>query len=282
MNPPARQGHPASVTVIEPGGAGLLASLRESWAAREVLLFLAWRDVKVRYRQTLLGVAWIVLQPLLTLALFSLVLANLPGASPKAVPYVVWAYVGLWLWAFLASALTSAATSLVNQTALVTKVYFPRLLLPAAAIASRLPDLLLGLPVLALLAVHNGVGIGWWRFLLFLVFPAATAALSLGLGAGLAAVMARFRDVGQALPFLLQIAFFATPVAYARGVFPEPWRSALRYNPLTGLLEGGRAVLFGEAPDALALAVSGIFIVVSLMVGGRLFRRAERSIVDVL
>lgn len=255
--------------------------VREAWRFREVLGALVWRDLRVRYRQTLIGAAWILIQPLLLAAVATAVFGRLPGLTSGAIPYSLFAYLGLWLWGFFGAALTGAANSLVGHAPLLAKVYLPPVIIPLASIATRVVDLLVGLPVLlALMVVHevplSAASLGALPFLGLLL------ALCLGLGLSAASLMVRYRDVGQALPFALQVGLFATPVVYSLEVFPARVQLWLVINPLAGIFEGVRASLFGTPLDSWAVVGSVAWTALLLGLGVRLFRAAERSLVDAL
>lgn len=269
------------VVAITPMPPGLLHQAKELLAFREVLWVLVWRDLQVRYRQTLVGALWILLQPLLLVAVASLVFGRIPGLANGGVPYALFAFLGLWLWGFFASALTGAAGSLVAHASVLSKVYLPPVLVPVASIATRVVDLMVGIPVLLMLMISFGRAPG----------PSALAAiplllllvaLILGLGLTAASLMAHFRDVGQALPFVLQVGLFATPVVYSADVLPEGTRALIYLNPLSGIFEGMRAALFGTPVALWAILGSVVWTLALLLVGIRLFRWAERSLVDAL
>jgi lipopolysaccharide transport system permease protein len=269
------------VMLLRPSRGLSLPDLREVYDHRELLGFLAWRDLKVRYQQTLLGVAWIALQPLLMAAVFAVVLGGLSGMPSQGVPYPVFVLCGVLAWTHFSASLTSAVQSLVSNAALLTKVYFPRVVLPAAAVLARGVDLAVGLVVLGALLVYYGLAPG-----LGLLWLPVTAVLSsllaLGLGLWLSAFNLRYRDIGHTLPFLLQVWMFATPVVYPASLVPERWLWLLRLNPAVGLLSAYRAALLGQPLDGEALAVTTAVTALVLVSGLFAFRRLERDFADVV
>jgi len=269
--------------VIEPKRLSLARDLRDIWTHRELLFFLMWRDVKVRYKQTALGVVWVILQPLLMMLIFTLLFGNF-GRIPSDgdVPYALFAYAGLLPWTFFAAAVAAGGNSLVSSAGMLTKVYFPRLIVPLAAVGALLLDLAISFCVLALLMAYWGVGAG--RSLLML--PALVmllAALALGTGTLMAALNVKYRDVRIALPFALQVWFFASPIIYPVTIVPERWRWVLALNPMTGVAEGFRAALYGRKEfDWQALGVSVAVAAVLLACAVFAFKRIEREFADVV
>ena len=256
--------------------------LRELWAYRELLFFFVWRDVKVRYKQTVLGAAWAVVQPVAAMVLFSVIFGRLVGVPSDGVPYPLFAFAGLVPWTFFATALGGAVAGIVSNANLVRKIYFPKLLLPAASVLSGLVDLALALAVLGALMLYFGVVPGWQVLVLpaMLLLAVATA---LGAGLVLAALNVRFRDVQFTMPFLTQMWFFATPVAYPASVVPEPWRTMMAINPMVGVIEGTRWALLGTTAAPVAtLAVSSIVALGLVLSGTMLFRQAEGTLADLV
>jgi lipopolysaccharide transport system permease protein len=270
------------LVVIQPDRSPFALGLREIWAHRELLYFLMWRDVKVRYKQTALGVIWVVLQPLLMMLIFTLLFGKLAGIpSDYGVPYALFAYAGLLPWTFFAGAVNSGGNSLTNSASLVTKVYFPRLLVPMAAAGAVLIDLAISSCVLAALMIYWGVGVG--RGLLML--PALVLLLvTLAFGAGtlMSALNVKYRDVRIALPFALQMWLFASPIIYPTRMVPEKWRWVMALNPMTGVIEGFRAALYDGSFDWRALAVSTVFALALLVFAVFNFKRMEKSFADIV
>jgi lipopolysaccharide transport system permease protein len=268
--------------VIEPPARWEALRLREVWAYRELLYFLTWRDVKVRYKQTAIGAAWAVLQPLLAMAVFSIVFGVLIRVPSDGLPYPVFAYVALLPWTFFSTALTRASASLVNDASLITKVYFPRLLLPVSAVLAMTLDFGVAFVLLLAMMAWYGIvpGLALLTLPLFLMLAFITA---LGCGLWLAALNVRYRDIAHVTPFLIQIWFFLTPVAYPSSIVPERWRALYGLNPMTGVVEGFRwALLDAPAPPGATMAVSTA-VVALLFVGGLFsFRRMEHAFADVV
>jgi len=283
-----------SVTVIEPGRGGLWGALRESWQHRELLYFLAWRDVKVRYKQTVLGVAWAILQPLATMAVFTLVFHRVGGIqAPGGLPYPVFAFAGLLPWMLFQSALLGASSSIVNEARLVTKVYFPRLLVPLSTVISGLIDFAVSFVVLAaMIAVYARQPayralLPGPAVLLLPVFVLLAVLSALAAGLWLSALNAKYRDFRYVVPFLATIWMFLSPVAYSAadlaGKLPGAWGWLLGLNPMTGVLEGFRWALLGAGGVALEPLLISVGATGLVLVGGLFyFRRMERSFADLL
>jgi lipopolysaccharide transport system permease protein len=268
-------------TLLRPEAAGVQLNLADLWAYRELLYFLTWRDIKVRYKQTLMGVAWVVIQPFLTMVIFTLVFTRFVKLDEGAIPYPLFAYAGLLLWTFFSVSITSGTNSLISNTSLVTKVYFPRAFIPAAAVGAGLVDLSVGAVPLLGLALYYRVHVTWGLLLLpFFVLLAALLALSVGLVA--AALTVRYRDLRHALPFLLQLWMFASPVLYPAQLVGPEWRWALAANPMTGVLEGFRAALAGTGFDWALVAVPAVAAPVLVCAAFYVFRRLEDTFADVI
>lgn len=268
--------------IIEPPRSWEALHWRELWAARELLGFLVWRDVKVRYKQTALGVAWAVLQPLLAMIIFSIFFGRLAKMPSDGIPYPVFAYCGLLPWQLFAHALTESGNSLVTNERLITKVYFPRVVIPLAAVLAGVVDFVIAFMLLLgmMVAFHVVPGTAVVTLPCFMLLAVVTA---LAAGLWLSALNVRYRDVRYTIPFLTQFWLFATPVVYPSSLVPEAWRPLLGLNPMAGVVEGFRWALLGtpEAPWAL-LAVSAI-VSVALLLGGLVyFRRVERLFADVI
>src|SRR5215813_2980691 len=250
--------------------------LHDLWSYRELFYFLMLRDVKVRYKQTLLGATWIVLQPVLTMLVFTMLFGRLIGVPSDGVPYPLFAFAGLLPWTLFSNAVTSSGNSLVGSANLITKVYFPRIIIPGAAVGARLVDFAIAFLILVGLMVYFGVKPTWGVALLPLLMV-LTVMLALGAGMWLSALNVKYRDVGAVLPFAIQILFFATPIIYPASLVPDKWKWVMRLNPLTGLLDGYRASLFGRRFDWPALAFSSLVTLVLLIYSAYVFRRMERS-----
>lgn len=259
-----------------------LYDLREVWHARELLYFLVWRDIKVRYKQTVLGAAWAVLQPLLTMAAFAVFFGRLAGVPSDGIPYPIFAYAGLLPWQLCAHAVTDSGQSLVANQGLITKVYFPRLVIPLATVLAGLVDF--GVAVLALVALMAWYGIGLGPALLALpLFVLLALATSLGVGLWLSALNVQYRDVRYTLPFLVQFWLLLTPIAYPASLVPEAWRAVYALNPMVAVVEGFRASLFGTRAALAPLLLPSLLVTLALLVTGiAYFRRMERSFADVV
>ena len=268
-------------TVIEPSGGWRALDLRELWRFRELVFFLALRDVTVRYKQTALGVAWVLLQPLLAMGIFSIVFGQ-RGLTTNGVPYPLFVVSGLVPWFYFSNATSGASGSIVGNTQLISKVYFPRLAIPLAAVLANLVDLSIGLLLELVLLVVFGVPLGW-QLLVIPVLVGLIVLTALGVSVWLSALDVQYRDVRYAVPFLIQVWLFATPVIYSAGDVPERWRPVLALNPMTGVIEAFRWALLGVGDLPLnGLAVSTALVLVLLGTGLLYFRRMERTFADVI
>lgn len=272
--------HQPSPTVIQPSSGWSPPDLGELWRYRELLYFLIWRDVKVRYKQTVLGASWAVLQPFLTMVVFSLFFGNLAGIPSDGVPYPVFSYAALVPWTFFAHGLTQSAESLVVSQNLLKKVYFPRLAIPAGTILAGGVDFVIAFVVLLGMMAFYGItptgAVVWIPALLLLALVT-----SLGVGLWVSALNVLYRDVGYIVPFIVQLWLFATPIAYPSSMLPEPWRTLYGLNPMAGVVEGFRWALLGtETAPGPIVAVSAVAAVVILVGGGFYFRRMERTFAD--
>lgn len=268
--------------VIEPASGWSALRLDEVWRYRELLYFLTWRDIKLRYKQTVIGAAWAIIQPLVTMVIFSVIFGQLVGVPSDGVPYPVFAYAGLVPWTFFSLSLTQAGMSLVRDANLISRVYFPRLVAPLATILSGLVDFAVAFAVLLGLMVFYGVipGVAVVAIPLFLLLAVLS---SLGVSLWLAALNVKYRDIRYTIPFLVQIWLYVTPVAYPASLIPERWQVLYGLNPMVSVIEGFRWALLGTAtPSAGMMAVSTI-IVLAIFTGGLFyFRRAEREFADVI
>ena len=269
------------IVVIQPSRGWRALDLRELWRFRELVYFLALRDVKVRYKQTALGVAWVLLQPLLAMGIFTIVFGQ-RGLTTNGVPYPLFVVSGLVPWFYFSNATSGASGSVVGNTQLISKVYFPRLAIPLAAVLANLVDLSIGLGLEVVLLVAFGVGLGW-QMLALPLLVGLVVLTALGVSVWLAALDVQYRDVRYAVPFFIQVWLFATPVIYSAGDVPERWRPLLALNPMTGLIEGFRwALLGGGDPPLAALAGSAAIVALLLASGLLYFRRMERTFADVI
>lgn len=273
------------ITYIKPGGAWLSLDLKDFWTYRELLYFLTWRDVKVRYKQTAIGVVWAILQPVLTTVIFTVIFSALARFESQTVPYPLFALSGFLIWLFVFNAISFAANSLVGNSNLVTKIYFPRLIVPISATLSGLFDLLFSFAVLAVLMIYyvsqNAITLSW-QIVLMPVFIVLAIILTVSLGTLFSALNVRFRDVKFALPFALQVWMFASPIFYPPEILSEKARFVLAFNPLTGILQGFRAALFGGNFDWFAIGVSAAMVVVLMLGSLFVFKRMEDDFADLI
>jgi lipopolysaccharide transport system permease protein len=269
------------LVVIEPSKSWAPLNLPDLWTYRELLFFLTWRDIKVRYKQTALGVAWAVIQPVTTMIIFTLFFGRLAGVPSDGIPYPIFAFSGLLLWTFLSNAITSSSSSLLGDSRLITKVYFPRMIIPCAAVGAGLVDLAIASVILAGLMAYYGVMITWGVLLLPLLILLVML-LALGIGMWMAALNVKYRDVRYALPFMIQLWMFASPIIYSSSMIGKRWRWLYSLNPLAGLIEAVRSSLFGRPMDWAALAVSAVITVALLIYSAYTFRRLEKSFADIL
>lgn len=270
------------VIYIRPSSRWVPLNLRDLWEYRELLYFLVWRDIKVRYKQTALGAAWAIIQPFFTMVVFSIFFGRLARIPSEGIPYPIFSYTALVPWMYFASALAQASNSVVEHERVITKVYFPRLILPMASILSGLLDFAIAFTVLVGMMLFYGIPptTAIWTVPFFVLMAMMTA---LGVGLWLSALNVQYRDVRYTIPFLIQFWLFATPIAYPSRLVPEPWRTIYGLNPMAGVVEGFRWALLGKphAPDPL-LAVSAL-TVVGLLIGGLYyFRRMEDTFADVV
>jgi len=267
--------------LIESEQTGVRLNLGELWRFRELLYFLTLRDIKVRYKQTLLGIAWVLIQPFLTMLIFSLVFSRFVKVNTGAMPYPLFALSGLMLWLFFANAVTNSTASLVLNAQLITKVYFPRMFIPAATVGTGLVDS--GISLLLLIAVAIYYGTAWTLSALLLpLFILMMALFALGVGLIFASLTVKYRDLRHALPFLIQLWMFASPVVYPASVVPAKWHWLLVINPIAAILEGFRAALTGAAIDWQNTLIAFAIILFVLIVSLYIFRRAEDGFVDVI
>ena len=269
--------------VIEAGRPQLGVNWRELWRYRELLYFLTWRDVKVRYRQTVLGAAWAILQPFMTMVVFSVFFGRLAGMAERTdgIPYPIFAYTGLLPWTFFANAISSSGQSLVGSANLITKVYFPRLLIPLGAIGAGLVDLAVSFTVLFAMMAFYGTPITW-QLALVPVFLIITILTAVGVGSLLSALIVSYRDFRYVVPFMVQIWLFITPVIWPPSIVPDSWQWLLALNPMTGLINGFRAAFLGRPFDWPNIAISLVVGVVAFGLGTAYFRRVERRFADVI
>lgn len=267
--------------VITPSHGWVSLRLRDLWEYRELLYFLIWRDVKVRYKQTGLGAAWAIIQPVATMVIFSIFFGGLAKIPSDGVPYPIFAFAGLLPWQFFATSLSQAANSVVNSSNLIRKVYFPRLAVPIASTLAGLVDLGIAFVVLIGLMLYYTIMPSLAIVLLpfFLLLALITV---LGVGLWLSALYAEYRDVRYIVPFLTQFWMYATPVVYPSSLLSEPWRSLYGLNPMVGVVEGFRWALLGTQPPSFMIVFSTLVALALLVSGALYFRRMERRFADIL
>jgi lipopolysaccharide transport system permease protein len=267
---------------IRPQSGWTAAGLKELWEYRELLYFLTWRDIKVRYKQTVLGAAWAIIQPFMMMVVFSLFFGYLAKLPSDGIPYPIFAYCALLPWQLFAHALTESSNSLVANERLITKVYFPRLVVPISAVLGGLLDFAIAFVILLLMMAYYGVRPTWAIVTLpaFLLLAMLTA---LGVGLWLSALNVKYRDVRYTISFLIQFWLFATPVAYSSSIVPARWRALYGLNPMAGVVEGFRWALLGKSGGPGALLAVSVAVVILILIGGLYyFRRMEAEFADVV
>jgi len=269
------------LVVIQPTKRWSLLSFKDIWAYRELLFFLTWRDVKVRYKQTALGAAWAILQPLFMMIIFTIFFGRIAGVASAGIPYPVFALAGLVPWTFFSNSITASGNSLVGSANLITKVYFPRLIVPAAAMLAGLVDFLLAFVLLGVLMLYYHV-VPTIQILFLPVLVLLTALFSLGVGTWFAALNVKYRDVRFALPFLIQLWLFVSSVILPSSAIPQKWRWLLLLNPMSGIIEGYRSALFGLPFDWPALGIASGLTILTLVYAIYTFGRVERSFADII
>lgn len=255
--------------------------LREIWAHRELLYLLVWRDLKVRYKQTVLGATWVILQPLLMTLVFAVFLGKIARVSSGGVPYVLFLYSGLVPWTFFSNAVSSSSHSLVASAHMITKVYFPRSIVPAAAVLVRLSDFIIASIILVILMLYYRQPLHW-AFLLAPLLILNLTLLASALGMWFSALNVKYRDIGTALPVLLQLWMFASPIVYPSSLVPQHWKWVYDLNPLTGIIEGFRASLLGQELNMSSLVASGVITLALLVNSMYAFRRLEDELADIV
>lgn len=274
--------HPRHVVRIQASSGWAPLRLGDLWHYRELIYFLAWRDIKVRYKQTLLGAVWALLQPALLMIVFTLIFGVVAKIPSEGLPYPLFAYAGLLPWQLFAFSLQESSASLLANERLISKVYFPRLIIPISSAVVSLIDFMVSMTLLVLLLLWYAVPLSLTVLLApGFVMLGFTGAVAIGLS--LAAVNVRYRDVRYTIPFLTQLWFFATPIAYPASALPEPWRTLVGLNPMAGVVEGFRWSLLGTSAPSVSLIVTSVLVTfVTLFAGLFYFRRMERTFADVI
>lgn len=274
---------PLPVIRIQPSSGWVSLKVRELWEYRELLYFLTWRDIKVRYKQTVLGAAWAIIQPFLTMVVFSLFFGKLAGMPSDNIPYPIFAYAALVPWTFFANGLLQSSNSLVGNTNLIKKVYFPRLVIPISGVIGGLPDFAISFVVLLAMMVYYGLYPSAISILWLPVCLALSFIIALGAGLWLSALNVEFRDVRYVIPFLTQFWMFATPIVYPSSLLHEPWKTVYGLNPMVGVVEGFRWTLLGKGnPPGAMFGVSFLAATVILVTGAFYFRRMEKTFADLI
>lgn len=271
-----------AVLIIKPSQGWVNLRLKDVWEYRELLYFLVWRDIKVRYKQTVLGAAWAVIQPFLAMVVFSIFFGKLAQVPSDGLPYPIFAYAALLPWQLFAHALTESGNSLVASQQLIKKVYFPRLAIPLAAVLAGLVDFAIAFVVLLGMMFYYGIypTLAIVTLPLFILFAVATA---MAAGLWLSALNVEYRDVRYVIPFLTQFWLFATPVAYPSSLVPEPWRAVYGLNPMAGVVEGFRWAILGKSGGMGSLMLVSVLAVIALLIGGLIyFRRMEKTFADLV
>jgi lipopolysaccharide transport system permease protein len=271
-----------ATTVIEPRRGWLNIDVAELWRYRNVLYILIWRDLKVRYKQTVLGFLWAFIQPLTKLIIFSAIFGRWGKMGPEGVPYPVFVFAGLLPWEFFAESLRRASQSVVGQQQFITKVYFPRLIIPVSAIGAALVDFAIAFLILFGLMLYYPEVPATPRLFAVIPLVGLTMIIAFGAGTGLAALNVAYRDVRHIVPFLIQIWLFLTPVIYAVTLVPERLRWVLALNPMTGIISGYRWAILGQSADATHLVISTVAGLILLVCGVAYFRRTERTFADIV
>jgi lipopolysaccharide transport system permease protein len=266
---------------IAPSRGWVSLNLAEIWAHRELLYFLTWRDIKIRYKQTALGAIWAIIQPLFPMLIFTLFFGRLAKVPSDGIPYSVFAYAALLPWTYFSSGVSNSSSSIVGSSNLISRVYFPRMIIPASAVLASLVDFLIAFTLLAVLMVWHRIPVTLSILMLIPLIVLVTVT-ALGIGMLFSGWTVKYRDIRFALPFLVQLWMFATPVIYPASLVPEKWRWVLGLNPITGIVEGFRSALFGRPFAWGFLAYSVVFAIVMLVYAAYSFRRMERLFADLI
>lgn len=269
------------VTVIEPPGGWLMVDFRELWAYRELAWVLTVRDIKVRYKQTVLGAAWALIQPVTSMLIFSVLLGKFAGIPSDGHPYPLFVYAGLLPWMLFANAITSIGNSVVGSAQLVSKVYFPRLIIPLSSVGAIIVDFVVSSAVLLVLMVYYGTALSM-RLAIAPVVVLGILVVSLGVGTLLAALTAAYRDFRYVIPFLLQVWLYCSPVVYPFSAVPDGWRWAFYLNPMTGLIDGFRFAVLGTRYEIVSLSSALPVAAVLLLLGVSYFQSVQRKFADVI
>jgi lipopolysaccharide transport system permease protein len=270
------------VYLIRPSKGWRFLNLKELWEYRELIYFLIWRDIKVRYKQTVLGAAWSILKPVMTMVVFTVIFNKFAKIDSEGLPYPIFAFAGLMPWNFFSESINRGGTGLVGNAHLISKVYFPRLIIPLASVTTPVVDFMLSFFVFIAMMIWFGIKPGYGTlYLPLILFLTLITAFSVSLW--LSALNVRYRDVGYTIPFIIQLWLYASPVAYPVSLVPEKWRFFYNINPMVGVIEGFRWALLGkDIPDFRLMIVSGIIVVALLCSGILYFRHTEQTFADVI
>lgn len=269
------------LVVIQPTKNWVALNLSDLWHYRDLLYILTERDIKVRYKQTILGALWAIIQPLFTMLIFTIFFGRLAGMPSDGIPYPIFAYAGLLPWTFFANAVNNSGNSLIGNSNLITKVYFPRMIIPMASVGSGLVDFAIAFILLIVLMFYYGIGLTANILLLpFLVI--LTTTLAIGFGMWMSALNVKYRDIRHALPFLLQIGMFVTPIIYPASLLGDKWRWVMALNPMTGQIEAYRSAIFGLPVDWFSLGISSVMTVAILIYAAYNFKRMEKQFADIV
>jgi lipopolysaccharide transport system permease protein len=269
------------IVIIESSRRRIPIDFRDLWEHRDLLYFLTWRDIKLRYKQTALGASWAILQPFLSMVVFTLLFGKLARVPSDGLPYTIFVYAGLLPWTFFNTAVSSSANSLVGNSALVTKVYFPRLVIPGAAVCAGMVDFTIAAMLLAIMMFYYQVGLTW-NLLMVPELVALTAVFTLAVGFWMSALNVKYRDIRYALPFGLQLWLYLTPVIYPVNFIPVRFRWTLSLNPLSGIIEGYRSALFGLPFDWFGLGFATFLTLAAFLWSVYAFRQMEREFSDII
>ena len=269
------------VFVIEPSRGWIPINVRDLWHYRDLLAILMMRDIKVRYKQTILGAAWAIIQPLFTMLIFTLLFGKLAGMPSDGIPYPIFAYAGLLPWTFFSNAVTNSGNSLVGNSNLITKVYFPRMVIPMASVGSGLVDFAIAFILMIALMFYYSVELSL-NILMLPVLVILTSLLAIGIGMWTSALNVKYRDIRHALPFVIQLGLFISPIIYPPTIVPEKWRWVLVFNPMTGIIEAYRSAILGRPFDWFQLGASLVITVSILFYATITFKRMEKSFADII
>ena len=271
-----------TITEIHPDKSLINFELKKLWRYRELLYFMVWRDLKIRYKQAAIGAGWAIIQPVFTVAIFTAVFGYFAKIPSDGVPYPAFAFTAMVPWTYFSEALRRSSTGLVEDTELIRKIYFPRLIIPLSAITSPLVDCFLSFIVLIILLTIYGITLNW-NIIFLPIFMLISMITALSVGLWLGPVNVRFRDVKHTMPFLIQVWMYATPIVYPLSIVPERWRIIFSLNPMVGVIEGFRWALLGKGPpDTISICISTAITILLLFSGIIYFKRMERIFADII